>query len=43
VGGYTLEAGKQFNVREEFADEGKQHRSLILTGRGVGYGSTVAL
>jgi hypothetical protein len=32
VRGYTQEAGEQFNVREEFADEGKQHRIVILTG-----------
>jgi hypothetical protein len=25
VGGYTREGGKHFYVREEFADEGKQH------------------
>ena len=29
VGGYTREGGKFFHVREEFADEGKQHAGLI--------------
>ena len=33
VGGNTRESGKHFYVREEFADEGKQHENLILTGR----------
>jgi hypothetical protein len=32
VGGYTREAGKQFDVREEFTDEGKKHRNMILAG-----------
>ncbi len=32
MGGYTQEAGKNFYVREEFANEGKKHRSLILAG-----------
>jgi hypothetical protein len=27
VGGYTRDGGKHFYVREEFADEGKQHAS----------------
>jgi hypothetical protein len=35
VGGYTREGGKHFYVREEFADEGKQHASLILAGVGA--------
>jgi hypothetical protein len=32
VGGNTREGGKNFYVREEFADEGKQHANSILTG-----------
>ena len=32
VGGNTREGGKRFYVREEFADEGKQHADLILAG-----------
>ena len=32
VGGDTREAGKLFHVREEFANEGKKHRNLILAG-----------
>src|SRR5438477_13194726 len=35
VGGYTREGGKHFYVREEFANEGKQHANLILTGTRV--------
>jgi hypothetical protein len=35
VGGNTQEAGTRFYVREEFANEGKQHRFLILTGTNV--------
>ena len=30
VGGNTREGGKRFYVREEFADEGKQHADSIL-------------
>src|SRR5579864_9073576 len=32
MGGSTRESGKSFHVRKEFADEGKKHADLILTG-----------
>jgi hypothetical protein len=35
VGGNTREGGKRFYVREEFADEGKQHADSILAGTGM--------
>jgi hypothetical protein len=32
VGGNTRKGGQLFYVREEIADEGKNHRDLILAG-----------
>jgi hypothetical protein len=32
VGGHTLKRGQFFYVREEFANEGEDHRNFILSG-----------
>ncbi|MFZ0285732.1 MAG: hypothetical protein WAL32_10935, partial [Terriglobales bacterium] len=44
VGGNTLKGWQLFYVREQIADEGENHRGLILAGREateVGLGGTI--